>query len=139
MLTMPKLIVSKHRQSIWVWLGIVSVVVEEPDSVLVHSRYHFFWVIPGTILVRCEIHWKFRLNYWINLAGPSAKFDSCGIPGIAQILPDSGWNQWRTVKTLMPGSFTVSRHTGGEHSDFAQSSLMMLVKMISTRLTSLRL
>ena len=35
----------------------------------------------------------------INLAGPSAKFDSSGIPGIARIPPDSGRNQWRTVKT----------------------------------------
>jgi hypothetical protein len=33
------------------------------------------------------------------LAGPSAKFDSSGIPGIARIPPDSGRNQWRTVKT----------------------------------------
>jgi len=35
----------------------------------------------------------------MNLAGPSAKFDSYGIPGIHRILPDSGRNQWRTVKT----------------------------------------
>ena len=37
----------------------------------------------------------------INLAGPSAKFDSSGIPGIARIPPDSGRSQWRTIKTSM--------------------------------------
>ena len=56
-------------------------------------------MIPGTILAEFEFHSKFRQDHLINLAGPSAKFDSSGIPGIAQILPDSGWNQWRTIKT----------------------------------------
>ena len=46
-----------------------------------------------------EFHSKFCWNHLINLAGPSAKFDSSGIPGIAWIPPDSGWNQWRTIKT----------------------------------------
>jgi hypothetical protein len=56
-------------------------------------------LIPGTILAEFEFHSKFCRNCFINLAGPSAKFDSTGIPGIAWIPPDSGWNQWRTVKT----------------------------------------
>jgi len=33
------------------------------------------------------------------LAGNCAKIDSYGIPGIDRIPPDSGRNQWRTVKT----------------------------------------
>ena len=51
-----------------------------------------FRVIPGTIPAEFEFHSKFRRNHCINLAGPSAKFDSSGILGIAQI-------QWRTIKT----------------------------------------
>ena len=47
-----------------------------------------------------EFHSKFHQNHLINFAGPSAKFDSSGIPGIAQILLDSGRNQWRTIKIL---------------------------------------
>ena len=42
--------------------GTVSVVVVETDSALVHSRYHSFQVIPGTILVEFEFHSKFCLN-----------------------------------------------------------------------------
>jgi hypothetical protein len=56
-------------------------------------------VIPGTIPAEFEFRSKFRWNGVINLAGPCAKFDSYGIPGIARIPPDSGRNQWRTVKT----------------------------------------
>jgi hypothetical protein len=49
-----------------------------------------FWrysirVIPGTIPAKFEFHSKFHRNCFINLAGPSAKFDSTGIPGIAHI------------------------------------------------------
>ena len=65
----------------------------------VEFRQHSFRVIPGTIPAEFECHSKFRRNHFINLAGPSAKFDSSGIPGIARIPPDSGRNQWRTVKT----------------------------------------
>jgi hypothetical protein len=57
-------------------------------------------VIPGTILAEFEFHSKFRWNCVINLADPSAKFDSSGIPGIARIPPDSSRNQWGTVKTF---------------------------------------
>ena len=64
-------------------------------------RIHSFRVIPGTIPAEFEFHLKFRQNHLINLAGPSAKFDSSGIPGIAWILPDSGQNQWRTIKTSL--------------------------------------
>ena len=62
-------------------------------------RQHSFQVIPGTILAEFECYSKFCWNHFINLAGHSAKFDSSGILGIAWILPDSGRNQWRTVKT----------------------------------------
>ena len=62
-------------------------------------RADSFRVIPGTIPAEFEFRSKFRRNQLINLAGPSAKFDSSGIPGIARILPDSGRNQWRTIKT----------------------------------------
>ena len=65
----------------------------------VEFRQHSFRVIPGTIPAEVECHSKFRQNHFINLAGPSAKFDSSGIPGIAWIPPDSSRNQWRTVKT----------------------------------------
>ena len=58
-------------------------------------------MIPGTIPVEFEFCSKFRRNHLFNLAGPSAKFDSSGIPGIARILPDSGRNQWRTIKTSL--------------------------------------
>jgi len=44
-------------------------------------------------------HSTFHQNSFINLAGNCAKIDSYGIPGIDRILPDSGRNQWRTVKT----------------------------------------
>jgi hypothetical protein len=50
-----------------------------------------------------EFHSKFRRNFFINFAGPSAKIDSSGIPGIARIPPDSGRNQWGTVKTSLYG------------------------------------
>ena len=63
-------------------------------------------MIPGTIPAEFEFRSKFRRNHLINLAGPSAKFDSSGIPGIARIPPDSGRNQWRTVKT---SDFTTFR------------------------------
>ena len=60
---------------------------------------HSFWVIPGTIPAEFEFHLKFHQNHLINLAGPSAKFDSSGILGIVWIPSDSGQNQWRTIKT----------------------------------------
>ena len=60
---------------------------------------HSFQMIPGTIPAEFEFHSKFHQNHLINLAGPSAKFDSSGIPGIAQIPLDSSQNQWRTIKT----------------------------------------
>jgi hypothetical protein len=41
---------------------------------------------------------KFHRNCFINFGGPSAKINSSGILGIAQIPLDSGQNQWRTIK-----------------------------------------
>ena len=57
--------------------------------------------LPGHswILVEICIPFKILPESLINLAGPSAKFDSSGILGIAQIPPDSGRNQWRTINT----------------------------------------
>jgi len=40
---------------------------------------------PGTILAEFEFHSTFCQNGIINLAGPCAKIDSSGIPGIAWI------------------------------------------------------
>jgi hypothetical protein len=65
-----------------------------------HSGCNSVRVFPGTIPAEFEFRSKFRRNCLMNLAGPYAKFDSSGIPGIAQIPPDSGRNQWGTVKTL---------------------------------------
>ena len=42
--------------------GVVSVVVVETDSILVHSGYHSFRVIPGTILVEFGFCSKFCWN-----------------------------------------------------------------------------
>jgi len=64
-----------------------------------------FHVIPGTILAECEFRSTFCRNSFINLAGNCAKIDSYGIPGIDRIPPDSGRNQWRTVKTSKYQSF----------------------------------
>ena len=51
----------------------------------VSFRQYSFRVIPGTIPAEFEFYSKFRRNRLINLAGPWAKFDSIGIPGIARI------------------------------------------------------
>ena len=96
----------EHRQTPMLHLDLINKQQFCKDSVPPHSGEHSFWVIPGTILVEFEFCSKFCWNQLINLAGPSAKFDSSGIPGIAQILPDSGRNQWRTIKT----SISVPRH-----------------------------
>jgi hypothetical protein len=56
-------------------------------------------VNPGTIPAEFEFRSTFRRNGFIILAGPCAKIDSSGIPGIARIPPDSGRNQWGTIKT----------------------------------------
>ena len=89
------------------WLFVDDAQIEQASStnngsakiLLSHSGEHSTWVIPGTILAEFEFCLKFCQNHLVNLAGPSAKFDSSGIPGIVQILLDSGRNQWRTVKT----------------------------------------
>jgi hypothetical protein len=96
LLMMPKLSVGKHQHSIWMSLGTLQI----PWIPFQHNSIQ---VIPGTIPAEFEFCSKFRRNCFINLAGPSAKFDSTGIPGIAQIPPYSGRNQWRTVKTSMVG------------------------------------
>jgi len=68
------------------------------------SRCHSIHVNPGTIPVEFEFHSTFRQNSIINLAGPCAKIDSSGIPGIA----------WRTIKTLYEwGSYKTKFATGG--------------------------
>ena len=86
------------------------------QSVLLNSGIHSFQVIPGTIPAEFEFCSKFCRNHLINLAGPSAKFDSSRIPGIARILPDSGWNQWRTIKTLISSLLSPSSiNTGGHY------------------------
>jgi hypothetical protein len=90
-LMMPKSSVGKRRRSIWASLGTVQI-----------PRIPFRWnSVEGNSCIPAESEFcsKFRRNCFINLAGPSAKFDSSGIPGIARIPPDSGRNQWRTVKT----------------------------------------
>ena len=75
-------------------------------------RQYSFRVIPGTIPAEFEFHSKFRWNRLINLAGPWAKIDSIGIPGIAWILPDSGRNQWRTIKTSWITTFPTNVVSG---------------------------
>ena len=96
LLMMPKSIIGKCRPSIWM-------LSTNNNSIRIPFRLvpgmHSFRVIPGTILAEFEFSLKFHRNHLINLAGPSAKFDSSGIPGIAWISPDSSRNQWRTIKT----------------------------------------
>ena len=96
LLMTPKSIISKRRHSIWTLP--TNIDSARIPFCLVPGIYSFR-VIPGTIPAEVEFHSKFRRNHWINLAGPSAKFDSSRIPGIARIPPDSGWNQLRTIKT----------------------------------------
>ena len=102
LLMMPKSSVGKRRRSIWT-------LSTNNDSARIPFRLvpgiDSFRVIPGTIPAEFEFHSKFLWNHCINLAGPSAKFDSSGIPGIARIPPDSGRNQWRTIKTSALGTF----------------------------------
>ena len=86
---------NQHWQMPMLDLGVIS----KQDSVLPCSRCHSFWAIPGTISAAYKFHCRFHQNGFINVAGPCAKFDSTGIPGIAQISLDSGRNQWRTIKT----------------------------------------
>jgi len=84
------------------WASSMVVVEEEGIDGLIpflSFRGHSFHVIPRTIPVECEFCSTFHWNTFINLAGNCAKIDSYGIPGIDRILPDSGRNQWRTVKT----------------------------------------
>jgi len=93
---MPKSSIGiERRQTPTLDLGVGVVSVVGTDSVPVHSVR----VIPGTIPAEFEFYSRFRRNHCMNLAGPSAKFDSYGIPGIDRIPPDSSRNQWRTVKT----------------------------------------
>ena len=98
LLMTPKSSLGKRRRSIWT-------LSTNNDSARIPFRLipgiDSFRVIPGTIPAEFEFHSKFRRNHCINLAGPSAKFDSSGIPGIARIPPDSGRNQWRTIKTSL--------------------------------------
>jgi hypothetical protein len=92
LLMTPKSSVGVCRHSIWVLLCTLQILQ-------ILFQRNSIWVIPGTILAEFEFCSKFCWNCFTNLAGPSAKFDSSGIPGIAWIPPDSGRNQWRTVKT----------------------------------------
>jgi hypothetical protein len=96
LLTMSKSSIGICRRSIWTSLSTLHI----PRIPFWHNSVR---VIPGTIPAEFECHSKFRRNFFINLAGPSAKIDSSGILGIARIPPDSGRNQWGTVKTLLGG------------------------------------
>jgi hypothetical protein len=57
--------------------------------------------VKGNSCIPAEFEFRSKIppEFFITLAGPSAKSDSSGIPGIARIPPDSGRNQWRTIKT----------------------------------------
>ena len=91
----------------WAWLW---------DSVLMNSRNPFLLGDSRNHSSRIWILFEFCQNGLINLAGPSAKFDSSRIPGIARILPDSGRNQWRTIKTLISSLLSPSSiNTGGHY------------------------
>ena len=70
LLTTPKLIVSKHRWSIWVRLGIVCVVVGGPDSILLNSEYSF---LAGDSRNHSS-------GIWIPFKIPSESFDQFGRP-----------------------------------------------------------
>jgi hypothetical protein len=73
--------VGKRRRSIWASLGTVQI-----------PRIPFRWnSVEGNSCIPAESEFrsKFCRNCFINLAGPSAKFDSSGIPGIARIPPES--------------------------------------------------
>ena len=96
LLMTPKLSIGKHQCSIWM-LSTNNDSTRIPFHLIPGSNS--FQMIPGTILAEFEFHSKCHWNNLINLAGPSAKFHSSGILGIAWIPPDSGRNQWRTVKT----------------------------------------
>jgi hypothetical protein len=91
LLMTPKLSVGKRQCSIWTSLGTQQIprIPFRCNSVEGNS------CIPAEF----EFHSKFRQNCFTNLAGHSAKIHSSGIPGIARIPPDSGQNQWRTIKT----------------------------------------
>jgi hypothetical protein len=85
--------VGKCRHSIWTSLGTL----------------HIPWIpfrcnsVEGNSCIPPEFEFrsKIPLEFFITLAGATAKFDSSGIPGIAWIPPESSWNQWRTIKTSM--------------------------------------
>ena len=78
-LMMPKLNVGICQQLIWTSRIPL-------DSVPVIPVGHSIHVNPGTIPVEFEFCFTFWQNGLINLAGPSAKFDSSRIPGIGWIL-----------------------------------------------------
>jgi len=88
--------------------GIDGLMTPKSSIPFLSFRGHSFPVIPGTILAECEFRSTFCRNSFINLAGNCAKIDSYGILGIDQIPPDSGRNQWRTVKTSFYLAFTIS-------------------------------
>jgi hypothetical protein len=81
LLMMSKSSIGKHRCSIWTSLSTLHLL-------RIPFRHNSVRVIPGTIPAEFECHSKFRRNFFINLAGPSAKIDSSGILGIAWIPPD---------------------------------------------------
>jgi hypothetical protein len=106
LLMTPKLSIGILQCSIWTSLGTLHIpqIPFQCNSIKGNS------CIPAEF----EFHSKFCWNFFINLAGPSAKIDSSGILGIAQILPDSGQNQWRTIKTSMYGMGRI--HCGQQHN-----------------------
>jgi hypothetical protein len=95
LLMMPKSSVSKHRRSIWTSLDTLHI----PRIPFRRNS------IAGNSCIPAEFEFRSKIppEFFITLAGPSAKSDSSGIPAIARILPDSSRNQWRTIKTSNGG------------------------------------
>ena len=97
-------------------------------------------MIPGTIPAEFEFRSKFCRNCLINLAGLSAKIDYPGIPGISRIPPDSGRNQWRTIKTSdMACQHLRSKFCIKGHAEVRFKNNIALLYQTQRRLTHLRL
>jgi hypothetical protein len=91
--------VGKRRHSIWTSLGTLHI----PQIPFRCNSVEGNSCIPPEF----EFRSKIPPEFFINLAGASAKFDSSGIPGIARIPLESGRNQWRTIKTSIHSNCSV--------------------------------
>jgi hypothetical protein len=91
LLMMPKSSVGVCRRSIWTSLDTLHI----PRIPFRRNS------VKGNSCIPAEFEFRSKIppEFFITLAGPSAKSDSSGIPGIARIPLDSGRNQWRTIKT----------------------------------------